>query len=166
MARGEVLRVEVVTGALVQPTSSYLHQMSGAALYLPILGDRGFVQGRFVARPEHRSAGYAHQDQLWSVVAGIEVPFAGGQFHTGFGFGRVSGSIRSLADENTADDLPPSSYDQGTANVALGYTITVLSIFSLGLRHETAIGLGDSRQRKAFVSWPFQTYSVAAGVSL
>lgn len=165
MARGEVLRVEVVTGALVQPTSSYLHQMSGAALYLPILGDQGFMQGQFVARPEHRSAGYAHRDQLWSLVAGIEVPFAGGQFHTGFGFGRVSGTIRSLS-FGSADNLPASAYDQGTANVALGYTVTVLSIFSLGLRHETAIGLGDSRQRKAFVSWPFQTYSVAAGVSL
>lgn len=165
-ADATTLRVEALAGALVQPTSVYLHKVTGFGLYLPLFDEAGFIQASLVARPEHQSAGYGSSDQLWSVVMGAAVPFSTGRFHSGLGLGSAAGYVRPLAPQPSSQALPASRYQQSTVNVALGYSLTVLGFISLGLRHETAVGIGDKRQRAAFVSWPFQVYSFAAGVSL
>lgn len=161
-----LLRLEVLSGALVQPTSTYLHKISGAALYVPVASQRGFIQARIVARPEHRSAGYGSGDRLWSLTFGAAAPLLGGAVHSGLGFGNATGYTRKLSSLNASSQSNTNSYDESTLNVTLGYSLTLLGFVSLGLRHETAIAIGDERQRKAFVTWPFQTYCFALGVSL
>lgn len=161
-----VVRLEILSGALVQPTSTYLHKISGAAIYVPVINERGFIQARIIARPEHRSAGYGSSDRLWSLTAGAATPLLGGAFHSGLGFGNASGYSRKLSTPSASTDSLSSGYNESTFNVTLGYSLTILGFISLGLRHETAIAVGDERQRKAFVTWPFQTYSFALGVSI
>lgn len=155
-----LLQVEAQLGALVQPTSAYLHRMQGLLVQVPLFSERGFIQGRVAVRPEHRGAGFASGDELWSIVGGAAVPLGPGMFQSGLGLGSASGYVRKLSSGGE------SRYEQSTFNVTLGYVLAIFDTFAISLRHETAIGIGDDRQRKAFVSWPFQTYSIGAGVRL